>query len=591
MTDSPEGTPAAENAAPHAVSRRRLFGAVGAGAVLAGAGAVIGRVTADENSGTDHADVVAFRGEHQAGITTPAQDRMHFVAFDVTTKSRDELITLLQTWTAMAERMTAGQEATEDGAIGDGPYAPPSDTGEALDLAPSQLTLTIGFGPSLFDDRFGLADKKPAALLDLPHFRADNLDPNRSGGDIAIQACANDPQVAVHAIRNLARVAFGTASVKWSQLGFGRTSSTSTTQATPRNLFGFKDGTANIKAEDPNALAQHVWVDPTDDQAWMAGGSFLVARRIRMLIEQWDRAVLKEQEAVIGRSKRSGAPLGGKDEFDELDLDSKMGHDFVIAEDSHVRLASAEELGGIQILRRGYNFTDGSDGFGHLDAGLFFVAYCRNPVEQFVPMQQNLSRHDALNEYIQHVGSAVFACPGGLADGQLLGRNTVRVAEHRNTGPGCDLGTKSAHGVLLVRACTIHIHRGDISDALGHRFPTVVVEMESVDTRCHGFRSSTNAVRNHARTRSHRLHRHDSEVFDRRKDVCECLLIQRKKQRIRGATNNSNGNRRRVSHRAEPILFRARPCDDSSRPGPLGCPDHPVQTLVRNEPRGTENEW
>ena len=307
MTDSPEGTPAAENAAPHAVSRRRLFGAVGAGAVLAGAGAVIGRVTADESSGADHADVVAFRGEHQAGITTPAQDRMHFVAFDVTTKSRDELITLLQTWTAMAERMTAGQEATEDGATGDGPYAPPSDTGEALDLAPSQLTLTIGFGPSLFDDRFGLADKKPAALLDLPHFRADNLDPNRSGGDIAIQACANDPQVAVHAIRNLARVAFGTASVKWSQLGFGRTSSTSTTQATPRNLFGFKDGTANIKAEDPDALAQHVWVDPTDDQAWMAGGSFLVARRIRMLIEQWDRAVLKEQEAVIGRSKRSGS--------------------------------------------------------------------------------------------------------------------------------------------------------------------------------------------------------------------------------------------------------------------------------------------
>ena len=176
-------------------------------AVLAGAGAVIGRVTADESSGTDHADVVAFRGEHQAGITTPAQDRMHFVAFDVTTKSRDELITLLQTWTAMAERMTAGQEATEDGATGDGPYAPPSDTGEALDLAPSQLTLTIGFGPSLFDDRFGLADKKPAALLDLPHFRADNLDPNRSGGDIAIQACANDPQVAVHAIRNLALTA------------------------------------------------------------------------------------------------------------------------------------------------------------------------------------------------------------------------------------------------------------------------------------------------------------------------------------------------------------------------------------------------
>ena len=421
MTDSPEGTPSPENAAPQGLSRRKLFGAVGAGAVLAGTGAAVGWVAADHNSSTDHSDVVAFRGEHQAGITTPAQDRMHFVAFDVTTTSRDELIALLQTWTTMAERMTKGEEATEDGATGDSPYAPPSDTGEALDLAASQLTLTIGFGPSLFDDRFGLADKKPAALLDLPHFRADNLDPTRSGGDIAIQACANDPQVAVHAIRNLARVAFGTASVKWSQLGFGRTSSTSTSQATPRNLFGFKDGTANIKAEDPAVLGEHVWVDGADDQEWMAGGSFLVARRIRMLIEQWDRTVLNEQEAVIGRSKRSGAPLGGKDEFDELDLDSKEGHDFVIPADAHVRLASSEELGGIQILRRGYNFTDGSDGFGHLDAGLFFVAYCRNPVEQFVPMPQNLSRHDALNEYIQHVGSAVFACPGGLSGDSYWG--------------------------------------------------------------------------------------------------------------------------------------------------------------------------
>lgn len=293
------------------VSRRRLFGAVGAGAALAGAGALVGRATAAEPP-LSHADVVAFRGEHQAGIVTPAQDRMHFVAFDVTTKSREELEALLKKWTEMAQRMTAGEEATPDGAIGDGAYVPPSDTGEALGLPASQLTLTIGFGPSLFDDRFGLASKKPAALEELPHFRADNLDPARSGGDIAIQACANDPQVAVHAIRNLARVAFGTASVRWSQLGFGRTSSTSTTQDTPRNLFGFKDGTNNIKAEEPGVLDQHVWVASDDDQAWMGGGAYLVARRIRMLIEQWDRTVLGEQERVIGRSKGTGAPSAAR---------------------------------------------------------------------------------------------------------------------------------------------------------------------------------------------------------------------------------------------------------------------------------------
>ncbi|CAM2791435.1 iron uptake transporter deferrochelatase/peroxidase subunit [Prescottella defluvii] len=351
---------------------------------------------------------------------------MHFVAFDVITESRDELVAMLQKWTEMAERMTAGEEAAADGAVGAGEYKPPSDTGEATDLHASKLTLTIGFGPSLFEangkDRFGIADRKPAALVDLPKFTGDALEPARSGGDIAIQACADDPQVAVHAVRNLARVGFGVVAVRWSQLGFGRTSSTSTSQTTPRNLFGFKDGTRNIKAEDPAAVSEFVWVDPADDQAWMAGGSYLVARRIRMLIEPWDRTTLHEQERVFGRSKGSGAPLGRKDEFDDLQLDAKgAGGRPVIDADAHVRLASAEELGGIQILRRGYNFTDGTDGFGHLDAGLFFIAYCRDPQKQFVPMQQSLARNDALNEYIKHVGSAVFAVPPGIGDGDYWG--------------------------------------------------------------------------------------------------------------------------------------------------------------------------
>lgn len=400
------------------ISRRRLFGAVGAGAALVGAGAVGGYV-AGSDSDENPSDVVAFRGDHQAGIVTPAQDRMHFVAFDITTDSREDFVALLKKWTEMAERMVQGQETFEDGATGAGEYKPPTDTGEALGLSASSLTLTIGFGPGLFT-RFGLSDLRPSSLADLQHFPADNLDERRSGGDLCIQACANDPQVAVHAIRNLARVGFGTVSVKWSQLGFGRTSSTSTSQATPRNLFGFKDGTANLKAEDPSLLDEFVWVSDSD-QEWMRGGSFLVARRIRMLIESWDRTVLNEQERVIGRSKGSGAPLGQKDEFDELDLDSKGPKGLLIDETAHVRLASKEELGGIQILRRGYNFTDGSDGFGHLDAGLFFIAYCRDPLTQFVPMQLALARKDALNEYIQHVGSAVFACPPGLGESDYWG--------------------------------------------------------------------------------------------------------------------------------------------------------------------------
>jgi deferrochelatase/peroxidase EfeB len=400
-------------------SRRRLFGAVGTGAALVGVGAIAGHATAS-GAEVPTSDVVEFRGDHQAGIVTPAQDRMHFVAFDVTTDSRDEFVALLKKWTLMAERLTKGEETFDGGAVDGGQYNPPADTGEALGLTASSLTLTIGFGPALFD-RFDLASKRPASLADLQHFPADNLDPRRSGGDLCIQACADDPQVAVHAIRNLARVGFGTVSVKWSQLGFGRTSSTSTTQDTPRNLFGFKDGTANLKAEDPSLLDENVWVAPDDDQEWMAGGSYLVARRIRMLIESWDRTTLKEQERVIGRSKGTGAPLGQKDEFDALDFESQGPEGTFIDKTAHVRLASKENLGGVQLLRRGYNFTDGSDGFGHLDAGLFFIAYCRDPLTQFVPMQLALSRKDALNEYIQHVGSAVFACPPGVGESEYWG--------------------------------------------------------------------------------------------------------------------------------------------------------------------------
>ena len=209
--------------------------------------------------------VHAFRGEHQAGIVTPAQDRLHFAAFDVTTGSRAQLVALLKAWTEAADRMTRGLPAGEIGPVDGDLRLPPDDTGEAIGLPPGGLTITFGFGPSLFRDadgrdRFGLAGRLPAALAPLPHFPGDDLDPARSHGDLCVQACADDPQVAVHAIRNLARIGFGTVAVRWSQLGYGRTSTTSTAQSTPRNLFGFKDGTANVKAEEARALDEHVWV-------------------------------------------------------------------------------------------------------------------------------------------------------------------------------------------------------------------------------------------------------------------------------------------------------------------------------------------
>jgi deferrochelatase/peroxidase EfeB len=243
----------------------------------------------------------------------------------------------MQDWSAAAARMTAGK-TVGDGATGT-LAAPADDTGEALDLPPAGLTITFGFGPGIFDDRFGLGGKRPAALIDLPHFAGDTLDATLTGGDLCIQACSDDPQVAVHAIRNLSRIAFGRASIRWSQLGFGRTSSTSRSQVTPRNLFGFKDGTANVKSEDTKVVDEHIWVPKGDGADWMTGGSYLVSRKIRMIIETWDRTALGEQQRVIGRDKGEGAPLSGGTEFTEPNFHTKALGTTLIDHAAHVRLA------------------------------------------------------------------------------------------------------------------------------------------------------------------------------------------------------------------------------------------------------------
>jgi deferrochelatase/peroxidase EfeB len=407
-------------------SRRKLLGWTGAGAAVAGVGAVSGYAaghTAPQAG--PGSDVVLFRDKHQAGIITPAQNHMYFSALDLTSTSPAAVQKMLTTWTQAAERMTAGQDTAENGALPLNPEAPPADTGEALELPPASLTVTIGFGPSFFD-KLGIADRRPAALVDLPPFARDQIDPARSGGDLCIQACANDPQVAVHAVRNLIRMGFGTTSVRWAQQGYGRTSSTTEKQPTARNLFGFKDGTNNLKAEEPDLLDEHVWAQRGDGPEWMTGGTYLVARRIRMHIETWDRSSLNDQEDVVGRTKGSGAPLGQTAEFDKANLKAIDANGIpVIPPGSHIRLASAETLNGIKMLRRGFNFVDGADGRGHLNAGLFFICFVRNPGTQFVPMQRALARSDRMMEYIEHTSSAVFACPPGLREGEYWGQRLL----------------------------------------------------------------------------------------------------------------------------------------------------------------------
>ncbi len=403
------------------VSRRQVLGgalklgAVG-GAVALSSSTLL---SACESASTPKATgIVDYRGAHQAGIVTPAPGRLVYGALDVITDRRTDMRDLLQSWTEAIASMTRGEPL--------GPVQPanaqsaPVDTGEAQGLPPSNLTVTIGFGRSLFytddgDARFGIGDRVPKQLSPLPHFAGETLDATRSGGDLSIQCCADDPQVAFHAFRNLARLARGKTLIRWTQLGFGRTATTSAQEDTPRNLMGFKDGTNNITAEQTTALDDYVWVSDTDEPAWMRGGSFVVVRRIRMRIEAWDRSAISDQQQTIGRTKLEGAPLGLVHEHDTVDLAK-------LPVDAHIRVAAPGENSGVRILRRGYSFTDGVDPTtGELDAGLFFIAYQRDPRSQFVPLQQRLAANDALNEYIRHDASAVFAVPPGTGSGGFIG--------------------------------------------------------------------------------------------------------------------------------------------------------------------------
>ncbi|ALE91597.1 peroxidase [Arthrobacter alpinus] len=411
------------------LSRRRFFGGAGsvavagAGGLIAGTGgaAVVGGALADEQATDPATDVerlqatsatlsYPYYGAHQSGIDTPPQDHLVFTAFDLSATTATELQLVLAKWSAAMAQMTAGRpvgkvEPTREHGI-------PVDTGEAFDMGTQGLTLTLGYGPSLFDDRFGLAKFKPKDFADLPAMAGEALDPAYTGGDLCIQACANDPQVAYHAVRNLARMARTSVKTRWTVLGFGRASA-GPHQKTPRNLMGFKDGTRNVSGEAD--FAEHVWAGDEAQQPWMNGGSYLVARKIHMLIETWDEDPIGDQQSIFGRTKQEGAPLSGQSEHDVPDFHAAVAGKPAIAPDSHIALVAHENNAGTKILRRGYNFTDGLDSVGRLDAGLMFISFQKNP-EQFVSLQRKLGSSDRLNEYIRHVGSGVFAVPGGLPE-------------------------------------------------------------------------------------------------------------------------------------------------------------------------------
>jgi deferrochelatase/peroxidase EfeB len=409
---------------PGLLSRRGFVAGAGAvGGLLAGAGgaaavAAHGDGTGDAGPG-DTIDLdrsVAFysgySGLHQAGIETPPQRYCVFMTFDLTSRTSRDLQVLLARWSAAIAQTMAGEpigsvQPTHGDAVA-------ADTGEALDLGPSSLTVTLGLGPGIFGHDLGLAHAAPRLLRDLPRLPSDNLDHATTGGDLSLQACADDPQVAYHAIRDLARIGRGVVDTRWTVMGFGRASA-GQGQSTPRNLQGFKDGTRNIKK--PAQFDEYVWL--RDDIDWMNGGSYQVARKIRMNIETWDSDRVDDQERVIGRAKVSGAPLSGTRELDTPDFTARRNGEQEISPVSHIALAAHENNGGVRILRRSYNYTDGINPFGQLDAGLLFIAYMNDP-EHFVKLQTRLGGSDLLNEYISHIGSAVFAVPPAPTSGSYL---------------------------------------------------------------------------------------------------------------------------------------------------------------------------
>ncbi|KVX82214.1 peroxidase [Burkholderia ubonensis] len=377
-----------------------------------------------------HDDVEPFYGKHQGGITTPQQRHAYFAALDLTTTKRADVIALLKTWTDAAARMTRGETAQPLVTSG-GDDAAPVDGGDALGLGPARLTITFGFGPGMFalagKDRYGLAKHRPAALVDLPRFNGDQLLPEKTGGDLFIQACADDAQVAFHAVRQLVRLGASAAQMRWGQAGF----TSGKPGETPRNLMGFKDGTMNPSMSDPAAMNEFVWAG-SEGPAWMNGGTYTVVRRIRITLEHWDNTELGFQEQVVGRHKYSGAPLGRQHEFEPLDLDAadKDGNP-VIPDNSHARLASPQLNNGAQILRRAYSYNDSTNFYierwppwrqqTEYDAGLMFVAHQRDPRRGFIPINEKLAKLDIMNQFTTHVGSAIFACPPGAQPGSFIG--------------------------------------------------------------------------------------------------------------------------------------------------------------------------
>ncbi|GHB25490.1 hypothetical protein GCM10010377_14380 [Streptomyces viridiviolaceus] len=418
--EAPPGPLDSEGAsAREGISRRRLLGTAGAtGLVLGAAGGAVGYAAAPSAATPLTAlgdGQVMFHGKHQPGITTPMQARGHLVAFDLAAGAgRKEAAALLRRWSDTARRLMAG-EPTGSG-----------DTDVARDAGPSSLTVTFGFGHSFFV-RTGLEKQRPVALDPLPDFSSDHLDKARSNGDLWVQIGADDALVAFHALRAIQKDAGSAARVRWQMNGFNRSPGATAHPMTARNLMGQVDGTRNPKPGDAD-FDERIFVPSSGskDPAWMANGSYVVVRRIRMLLDDWEQLSVKAQEAVIGRRKSDGAPLSGGTETTEMDLEkTDAAGNLVVPINAHARITRPDQNGGAAMVRRPFSYHDGFDADGVPDAGLLFICWQADPLRGFVPVQRKLDRGDALSQFIRHEASGLFAVPGGAAEGEYVGQRLL----------------------------------------------------------------------------------------------------------------------------------------------------------------------
>ncbi|CAL9520981.1 Dye-decolorizing peroxidase [Streptomyces sp. enrichment culture] len=417
-TPGTPGDPGTSGTPPRdGLSRRRLLGTAGAtGLVLGAAGGAVGYASAPSAATpltSLGAEEVMFHGKHQPGITTPTQSRGHLVAFDLAPGAgRKEAAALLRRWSETARRLMAGEPAGQD------------DTDIARDAGPSSLTVTFGFGHGFFG-RTSLEKQRPVALDPLPDFSSDQLDKKRSNGDLWVQIGADDALVAFHALRAIQKDAGGAARVRWQMNGFNRSPGATAHPMTSRNLMGQVDGTRNPKPAESD-FDQRIFVPASGEPAWMANGSYAVVRRIRMLLDDWEKLSVKAQEDVIGRRKSDGAPLSGGDETTEMDLEKVDAEgNLVVPINAHARITRPDQNGGAAMLRRPFSFHDGIDADGVPDAGLLFVCWQADPLRGFVPVQRKLDRGDALSRFIRHEASGLFAVPGGAAEGEYVGQRLL----------------------------------------------------------------------------------------------------------------------------------------------------------------------